>query len=472
MLPTDGCSDCKRGLAGHVPPLSKTRPPRDTQIMSHGQFLLCTLRTIFDFLVLIGSSPLRKKRRMSSPIYPGFIEDLSPEDLQNLSEIDAAVLQNNFPVTPIRPLQLKTHAEGSRTSQPTRDNQYPSELGSGTTAQPTPNDGMQPGPPVPAAVGFTSVRAIAGSMANGERRSPSPGEPPPEPDYDAWFGTSSTDVPAFVGFQSASTSNDTGFVGFTSAGKGTSFQPSKNALEDVRKRLRDWDADFEEEFSCMQPLAPQTGVIPLQPPVTPPRPSSDLGKNPASPTPTTSRQISPQHTTFTHSVKQKPFKPPLLSNKTSLVNPVSASSSNAAQYKGSVPHFKPPLLSSASASTLPKPSTPSRATSDSAFRTPVKPGGVNRPASTKKFTTPFKPGMRPGEPGRVKLQEDQKKERLQERQKDQVFQIQMNSPPRKSVSDVPPPLKSPSSNRKGKEKAREYQFFNLSQSNLFANRRL
>ena len=421
---------------------------------------------MFDFLVLVGSSPPRKKRRMSSPIYPGFIEDLSPEDLQNLSEIDAAVSQNNYPVTSIRPPQLKTHAEGSQTSQPTRDNQWPSELGSETTAQPTPNDGMQPGPSVPAVVAFTSVRAMAGNMTNGDHRSPSPGEPPPEPDYDTWFGTSSTDVPAFAGFQSASTSNNTDFVGFTSAGKGTSFQPSKDALESVRKRLRDWDADFEEEFSCTRPSTPQTGATLLRPPVTPPRQSPDLGKNQPSPTPTSSRQISPQHTTFTRSAKQKPFKPPLLSNKTSLVNSVSTSPSNAAQYKGSVPHFKPPLLSSTSASALPKPSTPSRATSDSAFRKPAKIGGVNRPASTKKFTTPFKPGMRPGEPGRVKLQEDQEKERLQERQKDQVFQIQMNSPPQKPVYDVPLSLKSPSSNRKGKEKAKEYQFFNLSQSNL------
>jgi hypothetical protein len=162
----------------------------------------------------------------------------------------------------------------------------------------------------------------------------------------------------------------------------------------------------------------------------------------------------------------KQFKPPLLSNKTSLVNSVSASPSNAVQSKGSVPRFKPPLLSSTS--TLPKPSTPSRATSDSAFRTPVRLGEVNRPSPTKKFTTPFKPGMRPGEPGRAKLQEDQEKKPLQELQKDQVFQIQMNSPPRKPVYDIPPSLNSPSGSRKGKEKAKEYHFFNLGRFNFIS----
>ena len=434
---------------------------------------------MLDFLVLIGSSPLRKKRRTSSPIYPGFIENLSPEDLQNLSEIDAAVSQINYPVIPIQPHQpAKIHAEGSQTSQSTRDKLWQSELGSEATIDPvttqtvstsvklTSNGGIQPGPFVPAAVGFTSVRAMAGNMTNGDYRSPSPEEPPPEQDYDAWFNTPSTDIPAFVGFQSISTTNNTGFVGFTSAGKGTSFQPSKDALEDVRKRMRCWETDLEEEFSYIRPSTSQTGVTLPQRPVTPPRPSLDLDKNSASPTPASSRQISPQHTTFTRPAKQKPFKPPLLSNKTSLVNPVSASPSSAVQSKGSMPHFKPPLLSSTSASTLPKPSTPSRTTSDSAFRTPVRLGGVNRPGSVKKFTTPFKPGMRPGELGRAKLQEDQERKRLQERQKDQVFQIQMGSPPRRPVYDVPPSLKSPSSSRKGKEKAKEYQFFNLSQSNL------
>lgn len=431
---------------------------------------------MLDFLVPIGSSPLRKKRRMSSPIYPGFIEDLSPEDLQNLSEIDAAVSQSNYPVTPIRPHQpTKIHAEGSQTIQSKNDKQWSSELGSeatndsvttravSTSVPLTSNGGMQPGPSVPAAVGFTSVRAMAGNMTNGDYRSPSPEEPPPEQDYDAWFDTPSADIPAFVGFQSVSITNDTGFVGFTSVGKGTSFRPSEDALENVRKRIRDWDADFEEEVSYMRPSTSQTGAT--RPPATPPRPPPDLDKNPSSPTPGSSRQISPQHTIFTRSAKQKPFKPPLLSNKTSLINSVSASPSNPVQSKGSVPHFKPPLLST-SASTLPKPSTPSRTTSDSAFRTPVRLGGVNRPGSAKKFTTPFKPGMRPGEPGRAKLQEDQeKKKQSQERQKDQVFQIQMNSPPRKPVYDVPPSLKSPPSSRKGKEKAKEYQFFNLSQCN-------
>jgi breast cancer 2 susceptibility protein len=434
---------------------------------------------MLDLLVPIGSSPLRKKRRMSSPFYPGFIEDLSPEDLQNLSEIDAAVSQSNYAVTPIRPHQpAKIHAEGSQTSQSTKDKRLSPELGSEATNHPvttqavftsiqlTSNGGMQPGPSVPAAVGFTSASAVAGDMTKGDYRSPSPEEPPPEQDYDAWFNTPSTDVPTFIGFQSASTTNNTGFVGFTSVGKGTSLKPSEDALENVKKRLRDWNTDFEEEFPCARPPTPQTGAAPLRRPVTPPRPSLDLDKNLASPTPTFSRQISPQHTTFTLSAKRKQFKPPLLSNKTSLVNSVSASPSNAVQSKGSVPRFKPPLLSSTS--TLPKPSTPSRATSDSAFRTPVRLDEVNRPSPTKKFTTPFKPGMRPGEPGRAKLQDDQEKKPLQGRQKDQVFQIQMNSPPRKPVYDIPPSLNSPSGSRKGKEKAKEYHFFNLGRFNFIS----
>jgi hypothetical protein len=82
---------------------------------------------------------------------------------------------------------------------------------------------------------------MAGDMTKGDYRSPSPEEPPPEQDYDAWFNTPSTDVPTFVGFQSASTTNNTGFVGFTSVGKGTSLKPSEDALENVKKRMRDWE---------------------------------------------------------------------------------------------------------------------------------------------------------------------------------------------------------------------------------------
>ena len=442
--------------------------------MSQGQSSFSTLRTKLDFLVLVGSSPLRKKQRMSSPIYPGFIENLSPEDLQNLSEIDAAVSQSDYPVIPLQPSQpTKVRAEGSQISQPTRDKRRASELSSGANndtakaqAVPPPvksasSSGMQPSPLVPATVGFTSLRGMVGNMTNGGHRSPSPEGPSTEQDYDSWFNTSSTDAPPFVGFQSVST---TGFIGFTSVGKGTSFEPSEDAIKDVKKRMRDWEADIEQEFSGMRPSTSQTGVALPQRPVTPLRPSLDLDKNPTSPTPVSSRQISPQHTTFARSTKQKPFKPPLLSNKTNSHNSVPASPPKTVQPKGPVPHFKPPLLSSTSASTLPKPSTPSRATSDSAFRTPMRLGGAHRPGSAKKFTTPFKPGMRPGEPGRTKLQDDQEKKRLQERQKDQVFQIQMNSPPRKPVYDVPPSLKSPSSSRKGKEKAKEYRFFDLSKS--------
>jgi hypothetical protein len=88
---------------------------------------------MLDLLVPIGSSPLRKKQRMSSPFYPGFIEDLSPEDLQNLSEIDAAVSQSNYAVTPIRPHQpAKIHAEGSQTSQSTKDKRLSLGVGLGS----------------------------------------------------------------------------------------------------------------------------------------------------------------------------------------------------------------------------------------------------------------------------------------------------------------------------------------------------
>ena len=467
-------------LARHVPPLPKTRRPTptqgDTQIMSQGQFALFTPRTKLDFSVPVDSSPLRKKQRMSSPNYPEFIEDLSPEDLRSLSEIDAAVSQNNYSATPLWPSQpAQLHAGGLRTLQPTKDSRRASELCSevrndpvttqaaSTSTRLTSNDGMQSSLSVPAAVGFASVRAMAGKLPNDSHRSPSPEGPPSEQDYDSWFDTPPTDVPAFVGFQSASTTKDTGFVGFASVGKGIFFQPSKNALESVKKRMRAWEADTEEEFSCILPSTSQTEPTPPPRPVTPTKPASGANKNPASPIPAPSRQISPQHTPFT---KQKAFKPPLLASKTNNpTNSVLASPSDAAQSKGPVPQFKPLLLSSSSTPTLPSPSTPSRATSDSAFRTPARLGVTRRPGSTtKKFTTPFKPGMRPGDPSRAKLQEGQENKRSQEPKKGQVFQ--MNSPPRKPVYNIPPSLKSPSSSRKGKGKEKEYQFFDLSQSTL------
>ena len=413
---------------------------------------------------------------MSSPNYLESIDDLSPEDLRSLSEIDAAVSQTNYSVTTLlssQPAQI--HAGGLRTSQPTRDKRQMSELSpearndplttqaASTSTRLALNGGMQPDPSVPVTVGFTSVRAMTGKPPNDGHRSPSPEGPPSERDYDSWFDTPPTDIPAFVGFQSASTTKDTGFVGFTSVGKGTSFQPSKEALESVKKRMRAWEADTEEELSYILPSTSQTEPTPPPRPVTPTKQSSGANKNSASPIPAPSRQISPQHTPFT---KQKAFKPPLLASKANPTNSVLASPSNTAQSKGSVPQFKPPLLSSTFTPTLPNPSTPSRATSDSAFRTPARLGATHRPGSTKRFTTPFKAGMRPGDPGRAKPQEDQENNRLHEPKKGQVFQIQMNSPPRKPVYNIPPSSKSPSSSRKGKEKAKEYRFFDLSQSNL------
>ena len=430
--------------------------------MSQGNFSLSNLRTKLGLSVLIGSSPLHKKQRLSSPIYPGFIDDLSPEDLQNLSEIDAAVSQSDYAVPPLQlPIPLNPHAEAPGFSQATGDKERASELGPEanddavtTPALPTSvkltlNDGAQPGPFVPATVGFTSVRTMPAIFSGGDYRSPSPEVPSQERGCDSWFDTPSTDAPAFVGFQSVSAPNETGFLGFTSVGKGTSFLPSKAAIEKVKKRMRDWEADIEEELSCMRPPAPQSEVTSPRRPATPPRPS--LGN-------TSSQPISPHNSTFAGSAKQKPFKPPSLSNKTNLTSSVIASPS---QSKGSASPFKPPLLPSTSTSTLAKPLISSRPTSDSAFHTPVKLGRAQRPGSVKKFSTPFKPGMRPGEPGRAKLQEDQEKKQLQERQTDQVFQIHMPPSPRKPVYGVPS-LSSPSGGRKGKEKAKEYLFFDLS----------
>ena len=430
--------------------------------MSRGQFVPFAARTKLNFSVPVDLSPPRKKQRMSSPMYPGFIEDLSPEDLRSLSEIDAAVTQSNHSATPLLPSQpARVRAEGSQISQPTRDKRRTSEL------SPARNDPAASMPvQLPATFGFTPVRATAGNVSSSHYRSPSPEGSPPEQDDDSWFNASSTDVPAFVGFQSASTTNSTGFVGFTSVGKAIPLQPSEGALESVKERMKAWETDIEEEFSYMLPPTHQTEIALPPGPATPTKLPPNKAKNPISPILASSQPISSQHTAFTRSTKQKVFKPPLLSNRTNLTNTVPASPSNVAQSKGSVPQFKPPLLSSTSSSTLPKPSTPSRAASDSAFRTPARLGGVHRPGSVKKFTTPFKPGMRPGDPSREKTQEDPGKKRVQEPQRDQVYQIQMNHTPRGPSYDVPSSLKSPSNSRKGKEKAKEYHFFNLSKSDL------
>lgn len=431
--------------------------------MSRGWFAPFTARTMLNSLVSADSSPLRKKQRMSSPIFPGFIEDLSPEDLRSLSEIDATVSQSNHSAIPLLPPQpTLVRVEGLQTSQPARDKRRTSELSPGARNDPLTVQTASTSIQLPTTVGFTSVRATVGNISNKHYRSPSPEDPPPEQDYDSWFNAPSADVPAFVGFQSASATNSTGFVGFTSVGKAIPLEPSEDALEKLKQRMKAWEADTEEEFSYILPPTPQIQTALPPGPVTPTKPPSNSDQNPTSPTPTF-RPIPSQQTAFT---KQKAFKPPLLSNRTNLTSSVPASPSNVAQLKGSVPQFKPPLLSSASTSTLPKPSTPSRATSDSAFRTPVRLGGTHRPGSVKKFTTPFKPGMRPGDPGRGKLQEDLGKKSSQETQKDQVHQIQMNYTPRKPSYGVLPSSTSPPNSRKGKGKAKEYRFFDLSQSDF------
>lgn len=405
---------------------------------------------------------MHKKQRLSSPIYPGFIEDLSPEDLQNLSEIDAAVSQSDYTVPPLQLVNpVGPHTEALKLPQLTGDKRRGSdpELGSeanndlvttlapSTSIQLTSNGRMQPGPSVSATL--ASVRMTAANISNDDYCSPSP---PPERDDDSRYNTSSTDVPTFVGFQSGSAVNDTGFLGFTSAGKGTSFLPSEDAIEKVKKRMRDWEADIEEELFYMRPQTSPSEATSPRRSITPPRPSPV--------NPTSSRAISPQNPASTNSAKQKPFKPPLLSNKANLTNSEPSSSNFKSQ--ASMSSFRPPMPSSTVASSLLKPLTPSKSTSGSAFHTPVRLGGAQRPGSVKKFTTPFKPGMRPGELGRVKLQENQDKKKSQERQMDRISQIQMPSSPRKPVYDIPPSFESPSGSRKGKEKVKEYQFFDLS----------
>jgi hypothetical protein len=246
-----------------------------------------------------------------------------------------------------------------------------------------------------------------------------------------------------------------GFLGFSSASNKV-IMPSAAALASAEKKRKQWesdlallsddDGDVEQESTShlptvgdgpvsTLPIASFSKASDMQAPALPETPlrsrlSLHNGASLAHPStsalsssflPAPSTPSTPLPTrTFSHfptaSVLQggrpKPFKSPLLTasiNKAQ--NSPAPKRTPGRALAGSQLGYRPsqsPLVISFRADDVP-PSTPERPSVPAPlFATPPQTPVSVMPGSTRKtlFTTPFKPGMGPGEPGRIRLEEE------------------------------------------------------------------
>ncbi|KAJ7109900.1 hypothetical protein C8R44DRAFT_800881 [Mycena epipterygia] len=376
------------------------------------------------------SSPARKRQRTSlfSPTYDDHL-DLSQEDLEQIDEIEAKLSQSN------------AHPSSSTVPHNVTESGLPDDpdnpFASTTDIR-------------PATIGFSSAAKFTGfgpasafrpgteSLVR-DARSPSP-EAPPEPDYDSWFAPAPVMPPAAfqtAKFVAATTLPQDAPIGFMTASNKGWFEPSSVALAKAKEKM---DAIWSEEPENTHPIVTESQAGPenafrtasnVPRLASPERPALRVLNNsynsPGTPSPAQfSRASSSAFPTFSSpavgQLKGKakpfktPFKSPLLPQSTakpgfasSPLNP-SARPGLASFVTAGTQHplAAPPIIAGA-------PETPVRAGPPS-FVTPVRPVQSapiqsasrvirNRPPA---FVTPFKAGMKPGEPGRSRLEEKAK----------------------------------------------------------------
>ncbi|EKM84055.1 hypothetical protein AGABI1DRAFT_104048 [Agaricus bisporus var. burnettii JB137-S8] len=317
------------------------------------------------------SSPVRKKPRLSSP---GDIDrsctNLTPTQ-PFLGFTKATALPSNVKDDPDNPFTSQHPPSGKSSS-------------------------------IPPGLGFTS----ASSIGHDPERSPSP-LPPSEQDYDIWLQPSTT-LPA-VSFQHPSFASSSAMLrptGFVRPGTKSIIAPSAAALAKARERFKSWEGDLEDTEN----VNPSNVVGPL--PHSPfQRPALRVMDNslptPESPSPSAfSRPINSNKfpTVDQPSMKQKSFRSPLIKStpvKNHLASPLNPRV-NFASVANMTQRPKSPLTPS-----TPLPTTKTMASIQTPGRPPVR-SSRTTPAP---FVTPFKPGMRPGEPGWMKLQESARKEK-------------------------------------------------------------
>ena len=400
---------------------------------------------IFETTQQSGSSPARKRMRMSSPTYDEQVGDMSQEDISIFDALEARLSQqaasyNSLPNShrSISSNEFREGEVGDCSTSPDQellssqdiafkddDNPFNSanEPSAGLDASKAPMcASFIKASAVIAPLGFKSASSLPIGNVNESYRSPSP-EAPPEVDYSSWF--TSAPPSSLVGFQSAASrlakenvfGTDavyTTSTGFTSVGKGKLVVPSSAALLKAEEKMKAWQDEVgasphTEGFapaSVIQPSSPRRTVLGAVQ-------NSFPSRVPDTPTPVmTNRSFEAGSTLSTPMLgrsnifgKQKPFKSPLINSAQSRQPPAGT---------GSIAYLNSPLnphhasLAPASSHILPcvpaVPATPVRPST----LTLVKPGGGFRPLGLTprnlhgglvkpKFVTPFKQNTKPPE---------------------------------------------------------------------------
>lgn len=293
------------------------------------------------------------------------------------------------------------------------------------TAGFTPAAVIAPLPFRPPTMGFTSAAKLP---IQPDHRSPSPEEPPPGLDVDAWFNPAPMQAPLLF-----TTAKSIIVPDFTHGSMNGAIKPSSQALAKAKALLEVWESEDVDPSTTTDKTNPSTSLARADPPSTL-KPLSTK-KSVSSPQRIALRPVenvvitpgTPLSSGFSHASMSGPsrvipspsplcrlkrFRSPLLKNvhtfnsviPGSPLNPnrpiISSTFNSAASQLPCLP------LTSVNASPGPT-STPrlgfaSPSSLTTPLRSSVRPSGVlrTRPAP---FVTPFKPGMRPGEPGRSKL---------------------------------------------------------------------
>ncbi|PPQ69780.1 hypothetical protein CVT26_014168 [Gymnopilus dilepis] len=410
------------------------------------------------------SSPARKRQRLSSPTYDEHVDDLTDEQFAAIDAIEERLSQSTSGAARSAHTSSDDHAAAgsSRVSDPVglidwsssqpREPSSPTSTAHFTSAKAA---NMRDDPDNPFSSGFSSAAklesasfarpmmgfASASKIIVDQRdheRSPSPEAPPPEPDLDSWFDPAPISTPASAFTTSTSFfSSGSAMAGFSTASRKGILMPSKEALAKAKAKMAAWQqeettnqdqSNDENSFTSSTSSAFQepesfsgfkTASSAFE--QTPSRPVlRDLGNTANFNTPATPGFSRPSMPGFSKASTSVPspslhrpgqFKPPAFKQPhTPNIGPAISSPLN--------PNRQPLSLNFTSAATphpLAAPPINGFRTASpqvtnagsSSFATPLRPKG---PAGLIKstptpFKTPFKPGMRPGEPGRLKLGE-------------------------------------------------------------------
>ncbi|TFK56629.1 hypothetical protein OE88DRAFT_41546 [Heliocybe sulcata] len=278
-------------------------------------------------------------------------------------------------------------------------------------------------------LGFTSAKALSRAEPSINPGTSFSGFQSAKFVEDSFVAPSEVDMSAMSGFTSARTAATTTMSGpspllLPSAKGPDKFALSEEALKRAAERLKQWEEDDDEnEFGAHD--VPETPTRPSIRPVQKPAVTSEEIPRLISRVPTFSKP-SVSAVGSTPLTKPKAFKSPLLPS----TQKATLSSSNIPRYTNSPLNPNPkrkPLAAynnankdfASPAHPVEKPAPPPTplSASPAIFSTPRKLLGVTPRRSAvsstpvRKFVTPFKPGLRPGEPGRMQLEQENAKKK-------------------------------------------------------------